>query len=181
MSPALDNYSKKISKTDDSAGKLLMELLGEDPGRNFDVESIFAFKHEDGRWGWLIFEFLKKDNKNLTIEESHPNRYWHMNSRKFLSLWALKESLEMGGFYSALWLVNYDDSREDIKIMIVQDINEESKNKWVCEGKRTKYDEFLVTNDKVMKFDEFKRRFRSFNSGKPGESWEILKYIKDKE
>ena len=181
MNSAPDNYSKKISKTDDSAAKLLMELLGEDPGRNFDVESIFAFKHEDGRWGWLIFEFLKRELSNISIEKSHPNRYWKQNSRKFLSLWALKKSLESAGFISGLYLVNYDDERKNVKLIKVRDIDIESKSIWKFEGVETKHINHVITEDKVMTFCEFKERFRRFNSNKKGDTWEIIEHIKNRE
>ncbi|MGG6379159.1 hypothetical protein ACQ5T8_16960 [Vibrio cholerae] len=176
MNSELENYSKELVSSDDSAAKLLIDLLDGQPGRNFDVESIFSFKTDNG-WGWLIFEFLKKDNKHLTIAQSHPNRYWNKNNRKFLSLWALTKSLKSAGFKSALWLINYDDEREYIKLMKVREINVETNNIWSCQGRKTKYFEHIVSEDEVMTFEVFKEKFQNFNSNKEGDSWEILDFL----
>lgn len=175
----IENFSKKLTNTDDSAARFLIELLDGQPGRNFDVESIFSFKTDAG-WGWLIFEFLKKDSEHLSIEQSHPNRYWKKNNRKFLSLWALAKSLEAAGFTSALWLVNYDDSRDYIKLMKVREINIETNKIWCCQGRETKHLEHIVSEDETMTFEEFRNRFKNFNSNKEGDSWEIIEYLNRK-
>ncbi|OBT29312.1 hypothetical protein A9263_04445 [Vibrio cyclitrophicus] len=179
MTSNIDNFSKQLSNVDDSAAKLLIDLLGGNPGRNFDVESIFSFKTDNG-WGWLIFEFLKKDSIHLTIEQSHPNRYWKKNNRKFLSLWALAKSLEAAGFVSALWLINYDDERSKIKLMKVKDINVNSTEIWSWNSKETKHINHIVTEDEVMSFDEFKDRFQNFNNSKKGDSWEIIEFLRER-
>ena len=179
MTSNIDNFSKALSKTDDSAAQLLIDLQDGNPGRNFDVESMFSFKTENG-WGWLIFEFLKKDSIHLTVEQSHPNRYWIKNNRKFLSLWAVKKSLEAGGFLSALWLINYDDERETIKLMKVREIDVNSKSLWWCDNRQTKHINHIVTEDEIMSFNEFKKRFQNFNRNKKGDSWEIIEYLKQK-
>ncbi len=179
MNSNIDNFSKQLVNADDSAARLLIELLGGQPGRNFDVESIFSFKNDNG-WGWLIFEFLKKDSEHLTIEQSHPNRYWKKNNRKFLSLWALTKSLESAGFTSALWLINYDDNREFIKLMKVREINVNTKKIWSCQGRDTKHLEHIVSEDEVMEFEVFKKRFQNFNANKNGDSWEIIEYLSER-
>lgn len=176
---SIENTSKALSNSDDSAARLLIDLLDGSPGRNFDVESIFSYKTAEG-WGWLIFEFLKKDSEHLSVESSHPNRYWTKNKRKFLSLWALKRSLEAAGFESKLVLVNYDDARNTIKVMNVISINIDATSKWVYDGHETKHINHIVTKDSVMSFLEFKARFKKFNNEKEGDSWEIIEYLSNR-
>lgn len=53
--------------------------------------------------GYIIFEFLLTDESQVvTPNTSHPNKYWHKNSRKFISLWAATKDLN-----ATLYLVNY--------------------------------------------------------------------------
>ena len=65
---------------------------------------------------WVIFEFLRC----VTVRpfNSHPRRYWDKNKRKFISLWKLKEQLD-----ADLFLVNYEDSREQFLKIEVLDLN----------------------------------------------------------
>ena len=67
---------------------------------------------------WVIFEFLRC----VTVRpfNSHPSRYWDKNKRKFISLWKLKEQLD-----ADLFLVNYEDSREQFLKIKVLDLNPE--------------------------------------------------------
>lgn len=176
----MDNKSKKLSSGDDSAAQLLIELLDGSPGRNFDIESIFLEKSDDGSWKWWVFEFLKceSDKPGIDVKSSHPNRYWHKNKRKFLSLWAVVKCLRKAGYKAELVLINYDDKKEFIKRMLVKDINEHDPGDWtqkgkVINGKRN----HIRTEDKVMTFSEFKRRFRDFNNNKKGETWQILEEL----
>jgi DNA repair exonuclease SbcCD nuclease subunit len=149
MSKDIQNHSKKLSKTDDSAAALLIDLLDGNAGRNFDIESLFVHKREDGRWEFIILEFLKCEStqKNVDVFTSHPNRYWNKNKRKFLSLWTLVEVIKHGGINAKLVLINYDDSRKQIKVMNVKSINQNRQNNWVD------------TKDECITFNEFKERF----------------------
>jgi len=167
---ALSNKSKEISSADDSAGRFLKELLGDDPGRNFDVDSIFAYKDKNGDWGWVIFEFLKNDASYSTVISSHPNRYWKKNKRKFISLWALTTTLRKSGFKASLYLVNYDEELTKIKVMTVDNLVMNTFEKW----NDTNHFNHIITTDKVYDFKEFKEKFRNFNKTKKGETWEIL-------
>lgn len=173
----MENRSKALAAADDSAARLLRELLGDSPGRNFDIESIFLEKTTSGLWRWWIFEFLKCDSelRGIDVRSSHPNRYWEKNKRKFLSLWAVVKCLRKAGCEAELVLVNYDDGREFVKRMIVKEIDEYSEENWIHEG-RAVYGKsnFIVTEDKVMTFEEFRNRFRNFNDTKSGDTWEIL-------
>ena len=67
---------------------------------------------------WVVFEFLRC----VTVRpfNSHPRRYWDKNKRKFISLWKLKEQLD-----ADLFLVNYEDSREQFLKIKVLDLNPE--------------------------------------------------------
>ena len=67
---------------------------------------------------WVVFEFLRC----VTVRpfNSHPRRYWYKNKRKFISLWKLKEQLD-----ADLFLVNYEDSREQFLKIKVLDLNPE--------------------------------------------------------
>lgn len=109
----MSSGSKPLGGVDEEAKRLIQEALdGADTG-GFDVDSIFFI---EGR-GWIVFEFLKCDT--VRPFDSHPNRYWYKNSQKFLSLWRLTSDLE-----GELVLVNYEDSREQFKIIEVEDLDE---------------------------------------------------------
>lgn len=109
----MSSGSKPLGGVDEEAKRLIQETLdGADTG-GFDVDSIFFI---EGR-GWIVFEFLKCDT--VRPFDSHPNRYWYKNSQKFLSLWRLTSDLE-----GELVLVNYEDSREQFKIIEVEDLDE---------------------------------------------------------
>ena len=128
----------------------------------------------------MIFEFLKFESEHISFVDSHPNRYWNKNKRKFLSLWALTKSLSEANFNAQLWLVNYDEEREKIKLMKVRDIQTETDHKWLCNGKETNHPNHIISNDTVMSFNEFKEKFQKFNLEKEGDSWEILEYLNDR-
>ncbi|CAO3449058.1 hypothetical protein [Azospirillum largimobile] len=175
---ALENKSKTLAGADDSAARLLKELLDGSPGRNFDVESLFVEKLSDGSWKFVIFEFLKADS--IPPENSHPNYYWFKNKRKFLSLWALAKALRRGGFHVDLLLVNYDDARTKVKIMKVNNVDENSTD--VIRAARTnQYGQpvseirrWVDTDDEIMSFSDFKSRFKNYNNNKNGDTWELL-------
>lgn len=53
--------------------------------------------------GYIIFEFLLTDESQfVNPNTSHPNKYWHKNSRKFVALWQASRDLK-----ATLFLVNY--------------------------------------------------------------------------
>lgn len=100
--------SKKLAKEDATEVLFVKEALEEDPTFGVNVERLLD--HQD--MGWVVFEFLKlggpftdppyKWRDVFEIHESHPNKYWHKNGRKFVSLWQLTQALE-----GVLFLVNY--------------------------------------------------------------------------
>jgi len=132
------SHSKKISKPDESAKELIIEIMGEELTGGFDIDSIYHMP--DGKW--IIIEFLKCDT--VRPFDSHPNRYWYKNSQKFISLFNLKESLN-----AKLFLVNYEDSRKQFLLIEVKAID---KDKGIIKEDKTK-----------MSFTEFKDFFIDLN------------------
>lgn len=166
----IQDNSKVISKSDDSAKDFIRLSLGQEPTRGFDVDCVYC-EVKDGQVTWNIIELLRC----ITVQpvDSHPSRYWHSNDaeissnkRKFLSLWALSLALRAEDVHSRFILVNYEDKnfKDDkslVKVMLVKDANEES----------------IHTKDEVMSFFQWQERFRSFNKNKPGTTWAVLEQI----
>lgn len=183
----LENKSKSIKKTDDSAAQLLMNVLENDIGRNFDIESIFLEKLDNGDWHWVIFEFLKADT--IPPQISHPNYYWYKNKRKFLSLWAVVKTFRSSGFKADLILVNYaDDKNLGIKEMLVQEIDMNPHDNY----REAKVDKdgniikkaipnHIKTTNIELSFEEWKQKFKNFNKNKKGDTWEILDILRDED
>jgi len=74
--------------------------------------------------GYIIFEFLLCEEKQtVTPYTSHPNKYWHKNSRKFISLNKVAQDLE-----AILFLVNYAKEgtkhADKVKVIKVLEIDE---------------------------------------------------------
>jgi len=91
--------SKPLGKEDESGFSFVKEILQGDPtyGINFDRLQ----KHP--RYGYIIFEFLLcEETQTVTPHSSHPNRYWHKNAQKFISLFRVANDL-----HAKLFLVNY--------------------------------------------------------------------------
>ena len=130
--------SKKISKVDEDAKRLIIEVMGNELTGGFDVDSIYQMPNKE----WVILEFLKCDT--VRPFESHPNRYWFKNSQKFISLWNLKNDLK-----GELLLINYEDSREQFLLIKVKNINNEQG---IIDEEKTK-----------MTFEEFRRFFVNLN------------------
>ena len=103
--------SKPIQKTDDSAKQLIIEALEGQVTGGFDLDSVYYIEGK-----YYVLEFLKCDT--VRPYDSHPSRYWRINKQKFLSLWKITKKLD--GY---LFLVNYEDSREQFKIIKVIDLN----------------------------------------------------------
>lgn len=107
-----ENLSKPIQKTDDSAKQLIIEALEGHETGGFDLDSVYCVKGT-----YYVLEFLKCDT--VRPYDSHPRRYWFRNKQKFISLWDITTKLE-----GRLYLVNYEDSREQFKVIRVLDLNE---------------------------------------------------------
>lgn len=178
----LENKSKSLSAADDSAARLLIDLLDGSPGRNFDIESLFLEKKE-GKWRFVIFEFLK--SISVSPEVSHPNFYWYKNKRKFLSLWTVVKVFHQAGYGADLYLVNYLDDKTDVKLMKVLDVNQNSDKIIRSAGvgyhgyNVSEVRDWVSTEDEVMSYSSFKDRFRSFNDRKLGDTWDLLYEIQN--
>ncbi|USZ73179.1 hypothetical protein [Natronosalvus halobius] len=139
----MSDKSKPIADVDEEAKKLLIEVMdGEDSG-GFDVDSIYYI---DGR-GWVVVEFLKCDS--VRPSESHPNRYW-FNKQKFLNLWRLATDLD-----GELVLVNYEDSRDQFKVIEVEEMDERG---------------IREDTQREMEYEEFQEYFVGLNRSARGES-----------
>ncbi len=95
--------SKALGHDDESGFLFAKEMLSGDvtAAVNFDR---FMRHPEDG---FIIMEYLlceeeQMEKHNTTPYTSHPNKYWNLNKRKFLSLW--RAALDLKG---SLYLVNY--------------------------------------------------------------------------
>jgi hypothetical protein len=130
-------FSKPISKGDDGAKDLIIESLEGKSTGGFDLDSIYC---NNGKY--TVIEFLKCET--VRPFDSHPKRYWHLNSQKFKSLWEIALKLE-----ADLFLVNYEDSREQFKVIKV--------NKLAQSG--ITEEEFVQWN-----FPQFKKWFQKLNS-----------------
>jgi hypothetical protein len=101
-------FSKPISKGDDGAKDLIIESLEGKSTGGFDLDSVYC---NNGKY--TVIEFLRCET--VRPFDSHPKRYWHLNSQKFKSLWEIALKLE-----ADLFLVNYEDSREQFKVIKVK-------------------------------------------------------------
>jgi hypothetical protein len=111
--------SKSLGHDDVSGFDFVKEILDGDVtcAINFDRLQFHKTK------GYIIFEYLLcEELQMVNPHTSHPNRYWHKNSRKFISLF--KVSIDLPG---KLILVNYakkGTKHEDkIKVIEVLEIN----------------------------------------------------------
>ncbi len=92
--------SKKISKVDEDAKRLIINILGDNLTRGFDIDSLYYTKS-----GWKVIEFLKCET--ASPHASHPRRYWKKAFRKVMSMWALTQKLE-GRFIWITYEVPYN-------------------------------------------------------------------------
>jgi hypothetical protein len=124
---------------DDEVKSLIIEALASNKTGGGDIDSLIRLKEE-----FVVIEFLRC----ITARpfDSHPNRYWDYvpdkigNKNKFIALWNIAQKTK-----SKLMLINYEDSREQFKIIEVRGLSDSRKI----------YDE-VVTK---MNFDEFKKWF----------------------
>jgi hypothetical protein len=95
----LNNQSKPLGHDDESGFSFVREILQGDPTYAINFDRLQYHPKQ----GYLIFEFLLcEEAQVVTPNTSHPNKYWHKNSRKFISLWKATKDLN-----ATLYLVNY--------------------------------------------------------------------------
>jgi len=148
----MKDISKELSKTDAGGESFVIEMLAGDQtfGINFD-----RIQWDNKIERYVILEYLfchpSQFNKNITPFTSHPNRYFHMNSQKFISLWRLAGKIE-----AELFLINYTSKNEKyenevllMKVELIDSTNSE------CPVK---------TIDTKMTREEFSKWLRELNS-----------------
>ncbi len=128
--------SKPIGKGDDDAKSLIIESLENEFTGGFDLDSVYLINGK-----YHVLEFLKCET--VRPNKSHPNRYWFKNKQKFISLWDITKKLD-----GELYLVNYEDSREQFKIIKVIEINSNGISNEVS---------------REWNFDQFKSWFKGLN------------------
>lgn len=151
--------SKTLSKADDDGKQFLIDSL-DGHTRGFDVDSIYVELLDNGRYRWTILELLKADT--VLPEESHPRRYWSKNKHKFLSLWTLCESLAAGDFDVRLLLVNYRDTKSNVKVMQVKSMSE---------------DTIETDPEHTFTFERWRQFYSNFNNTKKGMTWDVLDHL----
>ena len=104
---------KPANENDPGGAHFVKELL--DGDHTYTIDSDRIQYHPDR--GWILFDFLRC--VSVPPQQSHPNRYWFKNSRKFQSLWRLAQPLD-----GTLYLVNYGDDRDlGVRLIHVQDMD----------------------------------------------------------
>lgn len=132
----MSKKSKPIGKVDDDAKSLIIEALEGEFTGGFDLDSVYKIDNT-----YHVLEFLKCET--VRPNNSHPRRYWFKNSQKFITLWEITQKLE-----GVLFLVNYEESREQFKVIKVLDLNEKG---------------IISEEVKNWNFSQFKKWFKSLN------------------
>ena len=122
-------FSKALGSEDISGFDFVKEILDGDP--TFAINFDRLQKHP--KKGYIVFEFLLcEERQKVSPHTSHPKRYWHLNSRKFISLYNVAQDLN-----AELYLVNYakkgtvhEGKVKVIKKEIVWDTSKESFSSW---------------------------------------------------
>ena len=129
--------SKPLRIEDTSAFEFVKEMLKGDPtyGINFDR---VQWDSQESRY--VIVEFLLCDerqfSRGITPYTSHPNRYFHKNAQKFISLWTLALRLE-----AKLYLVNYSKkgTRYEDAVLLMQVLTVDPRARPPVRTKDTRY------------------------------------------
>lgn len=115
----------------DVVKSLIMSFLDGGMTGGSDIDGLVLV--EDG---FIIIEYLRC--VKVRPFDSHPNRYWDYNTgkvgnkQKFISLWNIAQSTN-----SKLYLVNYEDSREQFKVIEVLGLSDKNK---IYNDRQTKMD-----------------------------------------
>lgn len=110
---------EKKMQFDDEVKALIIETLDGNKTGGGDIDTLFRLKD-----GFVVIEFLRC--VSVPPFKSHPNYYWsynHLDKRgnkyKFITLWNIAQKTK-----SNLFLVNYEDSRVQFKVIEVKGIDE---------------------------------------------------------
>jgi hypothetical protein len=140
------NSSKPLGHDDVSGFSFVQEILKGDPTFAINFDRLQQHPH----LGYLIFEFLLcEESQVVTPNTSHPNKYWHKNSRKFISLWKATKDLN-----ATLYLVNYAkaNTKHENKITAIKVLDIDYAKGIIKEQKKN------------FSRDEFGEWFRKLNS-----------------
>jgi len=143
--------SKPLEHEDISAFEFVKEMLSGDPTCAINFDRIQWDPVENA---YIIFEFLLCDEKQfhrgISPYTSHPNRYFHKNSMKFISLWKLAKHIG-----AKLYLINYakkgTEYEDEILFMEVEEINENAEPP-------------VKTKNERLTRAEFSKKFREINA-----------------
>ncbi len=143
-------HSKPLAAGDTSAFEFVQEMLAGDPtfGINFD-----RIQWDSRDNCYAIVEFLLCDEvqfeRGVTPHTSHPNRYFHKNAQKFISLWRLAQRIG-----AKLYLVNYAKGgtqyADQVMVMVVKTVDPQSETP-------------VQTEDHPLTRQQFSRWFRRLN------------------
>ena len=140
--------SKPLGGSDESGADFAREMLSGDSTYAINFDRL-QFDVQDNQY--VIFEYLlceeAQSQRNITPFRSHPRRYWHLNSMKFISLWQAAQKLE-----AKLFLVNYakKGTKYDDEILLIEVLD---------------MDDTGITNERVreMTRKEYSDWFRQMN------------------
>ncbi len=107
-------FSKPLGSDDVSGFDFVKEILDGDPtcAVNFDRLQYHPMH------GYIIFEFLLcEESQNVSPYTSHPSKYWHLNSQKFISLYKVAKDLP-----GKLILVNYakKGTKHEDEVLVIE-------------------------------------------------------------
>ena len=135
-----EKTSKSLSKSNHSGQLFEQQALEGDETYAINIDRIQYHPEK----GWIVFEFLRC--VSVKPQDSHPNRYWHLNRRKFVRLWRITQKL--GGI---LYLVNYSDTPEWDGVLCIQVLDMDPDKGITREEKR------------FYSWEDFKKWFRELN------------------
>lgn len=143
--------SKPLKNADTSGFDFIKEMLHGDLNAGTDGFDR-VMKHP--KHGYMFFELLRCNEQQadvgITPHTSHPNKYWNIAYRKFLSQWNLYKSINGKASY---YLVNYagkgEKYEDQIKLMKVKEFD-------INKG--------LKTKDSLLTREEFSNWLRTINS-----------------
>lgn len=141
--------SKPLKNSDDCGFEFIQECLDGEDNAGINIDRIMIHP----TYGIVLMEFLRVNEEQsefgITPHSSHPNKYWHFGSRKFISQWKILQSFNCKATY---FLVTYAKLGEkfdnEVKVMKVEKVN-------VNKGIKTK--------SKLMTRKQFKNWIKRIN------------------
>lgn len=107
-------FSKPLGHGDQSAFDFSKEMLDGNPTGGMNIETIYF----NPKRGYCVFEYLLcEESQSVNPFTSHPNKYWHKNKRKFITLFEIANKLE-----GRLYLVNYakKNTKHADKVLLIR-------------------------------------------------------------